>query len=52
MTDTANLYPFDTPGRRPAPLDLTPAGCDADFDDSGADLERQFADLRLTLDRY
>jgi hypothetical protein len=35
--------------RLAAPLDDLSAGCDADFDAAGDDLEREFAELRLGL---
>jgi len=32
-------------------LDQFPAGCDPEFDDGNEELERQFAEFRMTYDR-
>jgi hypothetical protein len=47
MTDKPHAQ--DTHSRLMALLDLMPAGCDPDFDDGREELERQFAEIRLTL---
>jgi hypothetical protein len=49
MTDTAHPHAQDTHSRLMQLLDLMPAGCDPDFDDGSDELERQFAEIRLTL---
>jgi hypothetical protein len=42
----------DTIGHLGALLDQFPAGCDPEFDDGLEELERQFAELRLTFDHH
>ena len=50
MTDTAHPHAHATQCRLAELLDQMPAGCDPDFDDGNEELERQFAEIRLTLD--
>jgi hypothetical protein len=50
MTDTAHPHAYGTHSRLAELLDQMPAGCDPDFDDGNEELERQFAEIRLTLD--
>ena len=49
MTTSHDSHFIDTNSRLVALLDQYPAGCDPDFDDGVEELERQFAELRLTL---
>jgi hypothetical protein len=49
MTDATHPHTQDTHSRLMQLLDQMPAGCDPDFDDGSDELERQFAEIRLTL---
>jgi hypothetical protein len=50
MHTAHHSHAIDANSRLVALLDQFPAGCDADFDDGLDELERQFAELRLTFD--
>ena len=50
MTTLQQAQHTATIHRLVALLDESPAGCDTEFDDGREELERQFAELRLTFD--
>jgi hypothetical protein len=49
MTDTAHPHAHATHSRLAELLDLMPAALDPDFDEGSDELERQFAEIRVTL---